>query len=92
MDSSSTPKASRFPALDSLPPRFCLPPDEREQAIRDLREQLSCVPFYAKRAARREAETGDPMAYWREFYGSAQYTLRPRAASSTAVAETSATA
>lgn len=34
-----------------------------------MRDQLSCVPFYAKRAAKMEAETGDPMAYWNVLWG-----------------------
>lgn len=40
------------------------------------------MPFHAKRAAKREAETGDPMTYWREFYGNRQYTRRPPPSSS----------
>lgn len=45
------------------------------KAIRDrdaarLREQLSSVPFYAKRAAERAEATGDEMGYWHELLGS----------------------
>ena len=49
-----------------------------------LRDQLSCVPFYAKRAAQQEAETGDPMAYWNELWGSTPNSGRRPSASSTA--------
>ena len=83
VDTSSTQKVSAFPALMSLPPRFCLPQEQREQAILHLRDDLSSVPFHAKKAAKEEAETGDPLAYWRDLYGSAQYRMRPPGASST---------
>lgn len=41
-----------------------------------LREDLACEPFYAKRAARALSETGDEMTYWLSLYGSAQYSRR----------------
>lgn len=40
-----------------------------ERAAERLREQLSCVPFYAKRAEKAR-QAGDEMAYWRDLQGS----------------------
>ena len=48
-----------------------------------LRDQLSCVPFYAKKAKAWEARTGDEMGYWLDLYGSSRSTRRPPEASST---------
>lgn len=74
---------NRFPALTSRP---LAPPDWEARALREaehLRADLSCVPFYAKRAARAAAK-GDEMAYWLDLYGNRQYTRRPSTACSTA--------
>ena len=60
---------NRFPALTSRP---LAPPDWAERALREaqhLREALSCVPFYAKRAQAHKEETGDETGYWLELYG-----------------------
>ena len=60
--------AKNFPAL-RLGPWPKVPIEERLQAARRLQEQLSCVPLYAKRAARAR-EQGDEMAYWLELQSS----------------------
>lgn len=46
-----------------------VPPQERLQAAKRLRERLSCVPFYAKRAEKARL-AGDEMAYWLELQSS----------------------
>lgn len=74
---SETPEESRFPALES--PRWQRPrvsETEHLQAAQRLREGLSCVPFYAKRAEKARLE-GDEMAYWLGLQAS-QMTLRRR--------------
>lgn len=70
-------KDDPFPGLRDLPKRFTLPQEVREQVIRHLREDLSSLPFHAKKAAEEAARSGDEMAYWRDLYGSAQYRQRP---------------
>lgn len=49
-----------------------------------LRDRLCSVPFYAKRAAKREQETGDPMSYWNELWSCTPNIGVPLKASSTA--------
>lgn len=49
-----------------------------------LRADLSCVPFYAKKAKAWEARTGNEMGYWLDLYGSSTSTLMPPEASSKA--------
>ena len=41
----------------------------RKQAAERLRERLSCVPFYAARAAKAKAETGCDLGYWSSLLG-----------------------
>ena len=41
----------------------------RLQAAERLRERLSCVPFYAKRAQRHKEETGSETEYWLGLLG-----------------------
>ena len=48
-----------------------------------LRERLSSVPFYAKKAKAWKERTGDEMGYWLALYGSDQYTQLQRQTSST---------
>ena len=43
----------------------------RLRAAEHLREDLSCVPWYANKAAEVKAETGDEMIYWICLQGSA---------------------
>jgi hypothetical protein len=56
-----------------------------EQATVRLKEALSCVPFYAKRAAAEQAEFGDEMNCWRHLQSSEATLQRRPKASSTAV-------
>lgn len=53
----------------SKPLRPVVPAAERLLAAERLREQLSGVPFYAKKAATAKA-SGDEMAYWLTLQGS----------------------
>ncbi len=41
----------------------------RVLAAERLRARLCCVPFYAKRAAREQAESGDDLLYWMVLLG-----------------------
>ena len=41
----------------------------RKLAAERLRERLSCVPFYAKRAEKAKAETGCDLGYWSSLLG-----------------------
>jgi hypothetical protein len=77
-ESSKTLPESRFPGLTLerwRRPRIS--EAEALQAAEHLREDLSCVPFYAKRAAEEKARSGDEMAYWLDLQGS-EATLRRR--------------
>ena len=79
-----TPTDERFPALTS---RALAPPDWEARALLEatqLRERLSCVPFYAKRAAAWQAQTGQEMGYWLDLYGNRQWRHMPLTESSTA--------
>lgn len=58
--------------------------EEFEQGAQRLREELCCVPFYAKRAAAEKARSGNEMAYWRGLHGSGATAYLPPKASSTA--------
>ena len=40
-----------------------------DKAAEVMRERLSSMPFYAKRAKEEEEATGDPLAYWRDCPG-----------------------
>lgn len=64
MDSNSTPK----PSINWRERQVSA--EERDRGAALLREQLSCVPFYKKRAEAAKARTGDEMAYWRDLQGS----------------------
>ena len=57
--------------------------ERRKREVELLRADLSCVPFYAKKAKAWEARTGDEMGYWLDLYGSSTSTRRPPEASST---------
>jgi hypothetical protein len=65
-------------------PRPLVSVEERAQAARQLRDRLSCVPFYAKRAAAEKERSGDEMVYWLELQGSQVIAHRPFNGSSTA--------
>jgi hypothetical protein len=59
----------------------------RWRAAERLREALSCVPFYAKRAEKARL-AGDEMAYWLDLQGSEATLRRKPKASSTPDATT----
>lgn len=71
---SETQREQRFKLLDALAIKAgwvdtpLLP--ERMQAAERLRERLCTVPFYANRAAKVAAQTGDEMDYWLELQAS----------------------
>jgi hypothetical protein len=76
--SSETRVAKNFPALTS--PAYQRPRISETEAMRaatHLRDDLSSVPFYAKRAQESKAKTGSEMGYWLELQSS-QATLQRR--------------
>lgn len=76
LEASDARTAQRFPALMLKPPRPVVPMAERLQAAERLRERLSSVPFYAKKAALANQQ-GDEMAYWLSLQGSQMTAHRP---------------
>lgn len=61
-------RPSREPTW-TVTPRPRISETEALQAAERLREELSRVPFYAKKAAKAAAQ-GDEMAYWLALQGS----------------------
>jgi hypothetical protein len=74
LTSSETQRAHRFKLLEdeARDAGWVDTPDlpERLGAAERLRERLSGVLFYANRAAKAQAETGDEMSYWLSLQGS----------------------
>jgi hypothetical protein len=78
LEASATRVAKNFPALTS--PAYQRPRISEAQALqaaKHLQEDLSCVPFYAKRAQQCLEKTGSETGYWLDLQGS-EATLQRR--------------
>jgi hypothetical protein len=74
---SEVQKAAILAARDAgLSPWVPVTPEQLEQGPLRLRGALCSVPFYAKKAAREQARSGDEMNYWRALFLSAPHMTR----------------
>lgn len=67
---SETVKAPPSAVSQLTPSQMQTSAEMRAQGAARLRDELSSNPWYAEQAAKEEAATGDPLAYWKCLFSS----------------------